>query len=240
MTNKTMEINDIKLHYYMENTGKPKILFIHGFSASSKSFEKLSELNRPYDLITLDLPGHGKSTTEQELSVQLFVDTVTKFIELFNLDNLIVVGHSLGGMTALHLGDLKQVKQIILYSPFNPFIHKHAKDYVTSLKRPEERPVLKDIFNLAKNSYAKYKTLGKNEILSIKNRNEHVLPLYEKNKGNFSIIAGSADQIVRLVTLEDTSKAFDAPLKVIKGAKHGAAKTHTEEFNKVLIDLINI
>ena len=239
MTNKVINILGNEIHYLIEENNKPKIMFIHGFSASSKSFDELLKLeNRPYDMVLLDLPGHGKSSHSEELSVKLFQKVVDKFIEELDLNNLIVVGHSLGAMSALHLNKNPRVSKVILYSPFNPFIHAHALSYIRANRINNLQANVGDILSIVRNAGKKYAKLGQKDILSLKNRNEVVLPLYEQNR-NVPIIAGSEDKVVRPITIDHTAREFDSHVIYINGAKHSAAKTHPVEFNKALLDLIN-
>jgi pimeloyl-ACP methyl ester carboxylesterase len=103
---KTLNINDIKLNYTEANTGRSRaILFLNGNSHSSKCFYKQLEDQRfnEYRLICVDLPGHGGSSFLDEYSLVNLANIIKKFIELINLDEFIVVGHSLGGHVSIHL-----------------------------------------------------------------------------------------------------------------------------------------
>lgn len=50
-----------------------------------------------YNIFTLDLPSHNKSDEFSELSLELYVDVLRKFIVNLDLKDVILAGHSLGG-----------------------------------------------------------------------------------------------------------------------------------------------
>ena len=80
------------------------MLFLHGFGASSYSWNRiapaLSQTNR---VLLLDLKGHGASPKPLDTAYSLHdqADLVVEFIKLHNLNDLILVGHSMGGGVAL-------------------------------------------------------------------------------------------------------------------------------------------
>ena len=55
-----------------------------------------------YPIYSLDLPGHGKSGGESQTSVEKYADIVNKFVTAIKLDNVCIVGHSMGASIALN------------------------------------------------------------------------------------------------------------------------------------------
>lgn len=99
----------------------PTIIFIHGHCANKDFFARQlnSSLFRNYRLIALDLPGYGKSNPPKEpdkvYSFPGFADIVTEVIHAMQLNNLVVVGWSLGGHVALELTSrLSQLKGVLI------------------------------------------------------------------------------------------------------------------------------
>lgn len=91
------------LHYIQNDTvGKP-VVFLHGNSLSSGSFSKQFEADWAdgYRLIALDLVGHGKSLPAQNpdevYTYAYFVQLVAHFLEALQLQDYVLVGHSMGG-----------------------------------------------------------------------------------------------------------------------------------------------
>ena len=93
--------------YYNNNTRGPNLFCLHGAGHSALSFSLLSELSKNYRLISYDFRGHANNTSEpkDDLSMSTLVSDTEKVLlkinELFPKDNIIVLGHSLGGAVAV-------------------------------------------------------------------------------------------------------------------------------------------
>jgi pimeloyl-ACP methyl ester carboxylesterase len=64
----------------------------------------------------LDLPGHGRSAGEGCDSIEAYADTVMAFIDTLSLENIVLIGHSMGGAIAqtLALRHLSQLTALVL------------------------------------------------------------------------------------------------------------------------------
>ena len=93
--------------YYNNTKNGPNLFCLHGAGHSALSFSLLSELSKNYRLISYDFRGHANNTSEPEDDLPmstLILDTekvLLKINELFPKDNIIVLGHSLGGAVAV-------------------------------------------------------------------------------------------------------------------------------------------
>lgn len=101
--------------------GKSAIVFIHGNSLSSECFRGLfdSSLSKMYRLIAFDFPGHGKSSRsvnpEQDYTFLGMVKTLKEVIAELNLEDYILVGHSLGGHIAIQASTQLFSKGLVTY-----------------------------------------------------------------------------------------------------------------------------
>jgi len=90
------------LNYQTKGNGNKVIIFIHGNSSSLEVWSDVvnNSLLSDYKLITLDLPGHGKSfrSTEPEKDYTLIgmANQLKNFIKELALKDYVIVGHSLG------------------------------------------------------------------------------------------------------------------------------------------------
>ena len=81
------------------------IIFIHGLSGSSSAwmlYEK--KLNKMYNIISLDLRGHGKSFRPKKLkdySIRLFSNDIYNLAKKEKLSKFILVSHSFGNLITL-------------------------------------------------------------------------------------------------------------------------------------------
>lgn len=98
----------VRLRYTAEGDGPP-VLLLHGFAVSSDLNWRLSgivrSLRRRYLVITPDLRGHGRSDRPRgaEAHGLKLLDDVLVLLDHLRLDQVALVGHSLGGFVALKL-----------------------------------------------------------------------------------------------------------------------------------------
>ncbi len=103
----TFMFGDLAINYYESSGEGGDIFFIHGNSASGRSFLKQFELlGDDYHLVAIDLPGHGLSAHagEDDKSVYTlpgYAGVVVALAEKLNMTNGIFVGASLGGHVVL-------------------------------------------------------------------------------------------------------------------------------------------
>lgn len=84
----------------------------------------ISQLQRLGDrAFALDLPGHGASNVSRgQATLAGYVDTVVKFIEERNLNEVVLAGHSLGGITISAVVQVipRRIKRLIYVSAIVP------------------------------------------------------------------------------------------------------------------------
>ena len=99
-----LDLPNLKLYYEMTGDGPP-LLLIHGLGSSTRDWEKQVELfAREYQVITLDLPGHGRSDKPPgPYSIGMFADDTVALVRELGVAPLHVVGISMGGMVAFEL-----------------------------------------------------------------------------------------------------------------------------------------
>jgi len=76
---------------------KQSLVFIHG-SGSDHSLWSLqyAKLHKQFNIVAIDLPGHGRSKGSGESDVGNYCLWVRKLLDILHLKNPILVGHSLG------------------------------------------------------------------------------------------------------------------------------------------------
>ena len=69
-----------------------------------------------FQIYTLDLPGHGKSGSTGAMAIEDYANVVEEFIDKLNLNNVSIVGHSMGACIALTAAKSKNasVKSIVM------------------------------------------------------------------------------------------------------------------------------
>jgi pimeloyl-ACP methyl ester carboxylesterase len=106
---KKLQIENIEIQFYDNQSDGFPVVFIHGNSLNAGLFFKQFEDKQinSYRLIAPDLPGHGLSersiNPEKDYSVLSYIQLIKKFIRKLGLHKVAIFGHSLGGHIAIHL-----------------------------------------------------------------------------------------------------------------------------------------
>jgi pimeloyl-ACP methyl ester carboxylesterase len=94
------------LYFEDQGSGNPTLVFLHGTAAEgSNSFKpQLERFKSAHRIITIDLPGHGRSEHPSgRFTVQETALEVCRSLKMLNGAPFLVIGHSLGGLIALEI-----------------------------------------------------------------------------------------------------------------------------------------
>ena len=93
----------LMIYYDVRGTGDKTLLFIHGWCCDRSYWDaQVEELTKSYRVVTIDLGGHGQSGLERETwTMPAFGADVAAVVEKLDLSNVIMVGHSMGGMVVI-------------------------------------------------------------------------------------------------------------------------------------------
>ncbi len=119
-----INVKNIGVHYREQgNAHQPTLLLIHGLGCSLKYWMCIFEAEElaHYRIIALDLPGFGMSEKPGKYDYSLFsqADIVFTFIQALHIQNLTLIGHSMGGSIAILLAYkyLEWVKRLLVIEP---------------------------------------------------------------------------------------------------------------------------
>lgn len=95
------DIGDASYYYEIHGHGTPVVL-LHGFTGSSDTWSTFVEKHdEGFQLITIDLPGHGKTKTNTPRTMETCCQDLDQLLEHLQLTDVHLVGYSMGGRTAL-------------------------------------------------------------------------------------------------------------------------------------------
>ena len=84
--------------------GDPRatLVLIHGAGGSHLSWRRqFEDLSDVFRVIAVDLPGHGMSEGNGEVTITAYSRFVVELMDMLDLENVMLGGHSLGGAVAL-------------------------------------------------------------------------------------------------------------------------------------------
>jgi len=86
--------------YEVHGSGEPTLILVHGWSCDARYWrEQLAHFAARHRVVTVDLAGHGHSGVgRQDYTMEAFGEDVRAVADAVGGDQLILVGHSMGGL----------------------------------------------------------------------------------------------------------------------------------------------
>jgi pimeloyl-ACP methyl ester carboxylesterase len=102
---KSIEHEGVNIAYGDVGAGDTTLLFVHGaFIDMSYWSAQVEHFRHRYRVITIDLPGHGKSgKNHTKWTIQRYGVYIRALIEEFRLSRVVLIGHSMGGDVILEV-----------------------------------------------------------------------------------------------------------------------------------------
>ena len=120
-------------HRDLGGAGKAPLVILHGLLGSSRNWQTAGkELTADYHVLALDLRNHGSSPHADEMSYAAMADDVVAWMDAQGLAQVTLMGHSMGGKTAMVLAcrHPARVSQLIV-------VDIAPKDYFWAAHRAE-------------------------------------------------------------------------------------------------------
>ncbi|HSI67915.1 MAG TPA: 2-succinyl-6-hydroxy-2,4-cyclohexadiene-1-carboxylate synthase [Planococcus sp. (in: firmicutes)] len=102
-----MQIEILETSYHIEVMNEEKediVVFLHGFTGSTKSWNETAFHFSDYRILLIDLLGHGKtrsSATSGPFSMERQIRELDQLFDKLELNNFVLTGYSMGGRIAL-------------------------------------------------------------------------------------------------------------------------------------------
>ena len=124
------------LHSRIEGNGKPFVI-LHGFLGMSDNWKTLGSQYAEvgFQVHMLDMRNHGKSFHSEDFSYELMANDVKEYCDFHKLENIILLGHSMGGKTAMLLATLYPdlVEKLIIADIGPKFYPQHHQPILEGL-----------------------------------------------------------------------------------------------------------
>lgn len=131
------------LHYRMQGSGVPLIV-LHGLFGSMDNWRSVaSRLAHRFQVISVDLPNHGRSPHEAVLTYPALARDLIRFMDGHGISQAALLGHSLGGKVAMQcaLDFPRRVNRLIV------------ADMAPRTYPPEHIPIFKALMALDVSAY---------------------------------------------------------------------------------------
>jgi non-heme chloroperoxidase len=92
------------INYELYNLDKDNpIIFLHGWGSNKEIMKVFKDEFENNKLLFIDMPGFGKSQTDEVWNTQKYADKLDEFLKELNIKKFCIVGHSFGGKVATFL-----------------------------------------------------------------------------------------------------------------------------------------
>lgn len=102
-------VDGLKIHSTTTGNGPQTVILVHGYTCDETSWTgQVPVLAKQYRVVTLDLPGHGKSDSPKDgkFSMDLFARAIEAVRAEVGADRVVLVGHSMGTPVVLRYAHL--------------------------------------------------------------------------------------------------------------------------------------
>lgn len=106
----------VDLFYRREGAGTP-IMILHGLYGSGDNFGHITRtLRSNFDMIAVDARNHGRSPHSDRMDYPAMAEDVHALVQQLGLHDLVLVGHSMGGKTAMTFAQRwpERLKQLVV------------------------------------------------------------------------------------------------------------------------------
>ncbi|MGA3020699.1 MAG: alpha/beta hydrolase [Candidatus Micrarchaeales archaeon] len=224
-----------KIHYKQSEDGIEKIIFLHGFGSSTRSFSRfIGQIPDDISVYLVDLLGHGDSDApEIDYTLDKQVQVVREFIAGKKLGKSYLFGHSYGGWIAAEIAqDAYKGKGVILEDAVG--LSEYFEDVEKGDSESYKEEVLKEALLMNAREQVIRSTLESNlqsSYLTSKKLNRISVPTL--------ILWGSEDKIVDV----KYAKLFNdyikvSSLEIIQGADHTPHYLHANDVKELLLRFV--
>lgn len=127
----------MKLHSTILGEGKP-FLILHGFLGMSDNWKTLGKefADAGYEVHLIDQRNHGRSPHSEEFNYLVMAKDIKDYCDLHNLNDCVLLGHSMGGKTAMLAAALFPhiIEKLIVVDIAPKYYAPHHQQIIKGLK----------------------------------------------------------------------------------------------------------
>ncbi len=131
----------MKLHSNILGEGRP-LLILHGFLGMSDNWKTLGNdfAEAGYQVHLIDQRNHGRSPHSEVFNYTELAKDIQEYIQHYSLKNVILIGHSMGGKTAMTAAALfpNLIEKLVVVDIAPKYYPPHHQDILKGLKAVDE------------------------------------------------------------------------------------------------------
>lgn len=215
----------MKLSYREMGEGEPLII-LHGLFGSSDNWLSIArELEDQYKVYLIDQRNHGDSPHSKEFTYAAMAADLKEFVEERGIDGAVVMGHSMGGKTAMKFAvSYPNLLEKLVVVDIAPRYYPVHHDLILEGLQSIDTASLESRRDADKALSEYVPELGVRQFL-LKNLGRNSEGGYEW-KINLPVISGQIENVGEALGEEER---FEKPVLFINGAKSGYIKKERDE-----------
>jgi len=101
--NVAVSVDGVQIRYDVQGEGEPALVFVHGWCCDRSYWDaQVPHFAQKYKVVTIDLAGHGESgLSRKAYTMSTFGQDVAAVVNKLDLDQIVLIGHSMGGPVIL-------------------------------------------------------------------------------------------------------------------------------------------
>ena len=125
MHDQTVRFKDVGIYYMLyENKNKETLVLLHPYTSSISVFDnQIIALKKDYQLLLVDLPGHGRSGVSRNVSIKDMPEIIKVILDLHSIEDAHFLGIEIGSLVAQAFGQVypEKIKSLISIGGFSIF-----------------------------------------------------------------------------------------------------------------------
>jgi pimeloyl-ACP methyl ester carboxylesterase len=244
----------VPISYEVHGSGKPTLVFVHGWSCDRSYWDaQRIPLSKQYQIVTLDLAGHGQSGMGREAwTIASYGEDVAAVVKELGLEDAILIGHSMGGdvivEAARHLP--KRIKGLVMVDTYKKLGAPRTPEVVQAFIAPFRKNFREEVQSLVRSMFPADadRALVERVAFDMSSAPPAVaLPSMESSITNDSKITGTLQEIrIPVVafnpdntpTDHDSMERYGVAVVIMTGVGHFLMMENPEVFNRKLVEVI--
>ena len=247
----------ISIAYEVRGEGKPSLVFIHGWCCDRSYWnEQMPHFAQNYQVVAIDLAGHGESGHDRkEWTMGAFGEDVVAVVNKLDVDQVVLIGHSMGGPVILEAA--KRMPQRVIglvgvdtlnnfefkftqeqiddwFTPLRADFVEGTRDFVRTMFTPNSDPALVEKIVADMSSSPPMVGLGASEGY-VDFQNNEIIQVLKEVQAPIMCINSDMDP-TNVETNQQYAPSFKA--MIMSGVGHFNMIEDSETFNRLLEEAV--